>query len=129
VRNIRRTVLGRACPNQALANLRSILSSLRQVVDDYLLVTRNTVAFNHEGNYWLDAAAFQHQLTPLLQEPSLTPAQAQQLNDALTLYCGNFLAGFHLRESRAFNVPSRHRSLRASYDYSWQLLAPMRRRL
>lgn len=89
--------------NQALANLRSILSSLRQVVGDYLLVTRTTVAFNHQSDYWLDAAAFQHQLTPLLKEPTLTPAQAQQLDAALTLYRGDFLAGFHLRESRAFD--------------------------
>jgi predicted ATPase/DNA-binding SARP family transcriptional activator len=88
--------------NQALANLRSILSSLRQVVGDFLLVTRNTVAFNHQTDYWLDAAAFQHQLTPLLKEPALTPAQAQQLNETLTLYRGHFLAGFHLRESRTF---------------------------
>lgn len=88
--------------NQALANLRSILSSLRQVVGDYLLVTRNTVAFNHASDYWLDAAAFQHQITPLLKNLALTPTQAQQLNDALALYRGHFLAGFHLRESRAF---------------------------
>ncbi len=89
-------------PQQASANLRSILSALRQVFGNHLLVTRTTVGFNHESDYGLDAAAFLHQITPLAINQPLSPAELDPLRQALTLYRGEFLAGFHLREGRVF---------------------------
>src|SRR5690349_10250184 len=41
-------------PAQALTNLRTILSSLRRELGDYLLVTRDSLAMNPESDIWLD---------------------------------------------------------------------------
>lgn len=43
---------------QALANFRSLLTGLRKQLKPFLLVTRHTVGFNHESDYWLDTAEF-----------------------------------------------------------------------
>lgn len=43
----------------ALTNLRQVLASLRKLVGDHLTITRQTVAFNRERDYWLDVEAFQ----------------------------------------------------------------------
>lgn len=78
-------------PDQSAANLRAALSMLRKQVGDYLLVTRQMIALNNELPIQLDVVDF------------LVAANAQ--NDAaaaVALYGGDFLAGFYLRESRAF---------------------------
>lgn len=91
--------------DQALANLRSILSSLRRSLRPYLTITRQTVAFNHESSYWLDTAEFAKEIeTWKLESGSgeTAPPYIQSLERAISLYTGDFLAGFHLRESRGF---------------------------
>src|SRR5688572_4959835 len=74
---------------QALANLRSVLSVLGRKLQPYLHVSRQTVAFNHDSDYWLDTAEF---------ERLLANASIANLEDALSLYRGDFLEGFYLRE-------------------------------
>ena len=54
--------------NNARTNLRSALANLRQVIGDhqalvpFLLVTRQTIQFNRESNYWLDVEAFHERI-------------------------------------------------------------------
>ena len=43
----------------ARTNLRQVLTNLRRVVGPYLTITRQTVAFNRESDYWLDVEVFQ----------------------------------------------------------------------
>lgn len=88
---------------QAQANLRKLLSGLRQAVGDFLLIDRDSVAFHGAGDYWLDVAAFQ----ALAKETSgahqsAAPAEQDQREQAMILYKGDFLAGFYLRDSLAF---------------------------
>ena len=65
------------------ANLRWILSELRRTIGgEYIIADREEVAFNFEGDYWLDVAAF----------------EAGQLE----LYRGDFLEGLHLRDAFRF---------------------------
>ena len=89
---------------QALANLRTALSILRKDMAGYLVITRETAAFDHTSDYWLDTADFEQRLAQLAD--TLTgPPQLEsiaQVQDILTLYQGDFLAGFHLAESRGF---------------------------
>ncbi len=91
---------------QAAANLRSILSTLRKRVGDYLITERQTIAFNRETSFWLDSADFERQiqaLQPLINQPTpLDEDTAQKLEATLALYQGDFLDGFHLSESRGF---------------------------
>lgn len=80
-------------PEQAMANLRSLLSGLRRKFKPYLEITRQTVAFQADSPHWLDTAEFQR----LAQ--SETFADWEQ---AIALYQADFLAGFDIRDSRGF---------------------------
>ncbi len=80
-------------PEQAMANLRSLLSGLRRKFKPYLDITRQTVAFQADSPHWLDTAEFQR----LAQ--SETFADWEQ---AIALYQADFLAGFDIRDSRGF---------------------------
>jgi len=88
--------------DQALANLRSILSSLRRTLDPYLHVTRQTVAFNHDSHYWLDVAEFERKAEELDQENGESQPATELLAETLDLYQGAFLEGFYLRDSLGF---------------------------
>lgn len=91
---------------QALTNLRTILTSLRREVGDFLIITRDTLAFNTESDVWLDAGEFERQFKDLgLSSRSEIPNDADsaaKLQAALDLYQGDFLDGFHLRDGIGF---------------------------
>jgi two-component SAPR family response regulator len=48
--------------DQALANLRTILTSLRRALSGALIVERDAIAFNRQSDYWLDIEAFEQQI-------------------------------------------------------------------
>jgi DNA-binding SARP family transcriptional activator len=85
----------------ARTNLRHALANLRQVIDDhqanppYLLITRQTIQFNVDSDFWLDVAEFMN-----LTEGKR--ALIEQLEEAVGLYRGDFLEGFSLSDSAAF---------------------------
>lgn len=82
---------------EAKANLRVVLSNLRKVLEPYLTITRDTVAFNRDTAYRLDVEEFLTQLGP-------TPLEARIdcLQRAVELYRGDFLDGFYVREAPDF---------------------------
>ncbi|KXK20823.1 MAG: transcriptional activator domain-containing protein [Chloroflexi bacterium OLB15] len=92
---------------RAMANLRMALSSLQQQLEDYVVVTRQTIAINPYSPIKIDI----RELTTTLDKAELTWARAgrlprsliHDLDEALSLYHGDFLAGFHLRDSRGFD--------------------------
>ncbi len=82
----------------ALNHLRHTLSDLRKAIGDsdaapFLHITRGTIQFNLDRSAWLDVAAFQRGV----QSNTLT-----ELEEAVALYRGLFLAGFSLEGSPAF---------------------------
>lgn len=79
--------------SQALMNLRQVLQRLK-ALKPYLLITRETVAFDQEANYWLDVAAFAEGTTVSQDIPSL--------QKAISLYQGDFLDGFMLADAPLF---------------------------
>ncbi len=86
-------------PTQALTNLRTILTPLRRELGDYLVVARQTLAFDHTLDYWLDVAEFEQgfaALDPARRPVQLDAGHAQQLQAVLDLYQGDFLEGRHL---------------------------------
>ncbi|HNS01569.1 MAG TPA: tetratricopeptide repeat protein [Anaerolineae bacterium] len=92
-------------PVQALTNLRTILTPLRRELGDYLLVTRQTLAFDHGRDYWLDVAEFERGFAA--QAASARPVQPdpdriRQLQSVLDLYQGDFLDGFYLKGGHGF---------------------------
>jgi DNA-binding SARP family transcriptional activator len=102
--------------DQALANLRSILSGLRRSFNPYLTITRQSVAFNHESNYEIDVAEF---------ERGLDQRGGRELVQTASLYRGDFLEGFYLRDSLGFEewaLMERERLQRSAVGLLWQLI-------
>lgn len=88
----------------AKTSLRMVLSNLRKLVGPYVVITRQTVAFNEAGHYRLDVEEFERHAYPVtaLTDDELTPENLALLQAAVDLYRGDFLAGFHVRDALAF---------------------------
>ncbi|MFN8446486.1 MAG: BTAD domain-containing putative transcriptional regulator [Caldilineaceae bacterium] len=81
-------------------NLRQVLTNLRKLVDPHLVVTRDTIGFNHETPYSLDVETFERHLQKSRKQEGAE--RAEELRQAITLYAGEFLAGFFLRDAPEF---------------------------
>jgi DNA-binding SARP family transcriptional activator/predicted ATPase len=83
---------------RARGNLRFTLSKLRSVVGDYLVATRQSLAFDASLPHYLDAAEFiRHCASPEKADPA-------ELESAVDLYRGNFLDDFHLHDAPDFET-------------------------
>jgi predicted ATPase/DNA-binding SARP family transcriptional activator len=83
---------------RARASLRKSLSDLRKLLGDAISITRQTVAFNRNGTYWLDVEV----LESALAEETADPETLRALGKAVDLYRGEFLEGFSVRQAVAF---------------------------
>lgn len=81
--------------NQALANLRVVLSSLRRELGDYLEIGRNSVGLKSSAHIYLDV----HHL-----EFSISTNDDAKIEAALCLYQMEFLEGFFIRDARRFDA-------------------------
>jgi DNA-binding SARP family transcriptional activator/ABC-type sugar transport system substrate-binding protein len=93
---------------QAMGNLRWVLFELRQHLSPFLLITRQTVTLNPDCDCWLDVAELDRRIAAITKDwthaGSLSPEAAGRLEEALTLYQDDFLAGFSVRECRGFEA-------------------------
>ena len=79
-------------------NLRQALTNLRKVADDCLTITRDSIKFS--GDCFLDSAKFE---SDVKSASSLNPEPASViLTDSLSLYRGDFLEGFFVRDAPDF---------------------------
>jgi predicted ATPase/DNA-binding SARP family transcriptional activator len=86
----------------AKRNLTKALSNLRHLLGPYLLIDRQSIAFNQEKPYELDVLIFQAAIeASLLLEPS-KPEDLSPLRKAVVLYGGDFLEGFYVKDALAF---------------------------
>ncbi len=113
---------------QSLNNLRQALFDLRHHLAPYISVNRQTVALSPHCRCWLDVAELEGRLhlarQHWTQPQGLSAEAAQQLEQALGLYQGDFLAGFYLRDSQGFEdwmIQERERLRRAVIE-AWQNL-------
>jgi predicted ATPase/DNA-binding SARP family transcriptional activator len=88
--------------SQAMANLRGVLTNLRQVLGEYLAITRDTAGINPEAEVWLDAMELENNLVDLHKPGWLSAASAEQVAKALELLKGEFLQGFSVLDCRGF---------------------------
>ena len=79
--------------SKALTNLRKVLSRLKPL-HAYLIITRETVTLNPETDVWLDVAEF--------EAGTAVKQDVLHLQKAISLYDGDFLAGFMLPDTPLF---------------------------
>ena len=105
-------------PDRARSSLTTAIWRLRQLLepDDVrpgtYLITSNTgeVGFNWESQHWLDSAAFERSIHPLLRKPlpALGEEDIQQIEGVLAHYRGELLEGVYddwaLRERERFRT-------------------------
>ena len=84
---------------QGRENLRGLLYTMRQSVGDYLIITRQTVAFNRHASYWMDIEIFDRYLTA--NQSAIDPLLHTQI---LQLYQGEFLNGFYVQNAPVFET-------------------------
>jgi DNA-binding SARP family transcriptional activator len=77
----------------ALLNLRKALHLLKQQLGPFLLISRQTIAFNRAALAWLDVTEFE---TRTAGQPDMAQLQA-----AVALYRGDFLRDFYLPDCAA----------------------------
>ncbi len=88
--------------SQSMANLRVVLTALRQKLGEYLTIDREAVAIKQDTDVWLDAAQMEYGLRELHQKGSLNASIVDEAAQALKLYQGNFLEGFSISDCRLF---------------------------
>lgn len=110
---------------QAMANLRVVLSSLRKEVGTFLTISRTTAAIKPTATITVDAHQLEQVATAVQNQKTIqSPEQAQQLQQVLARYEGDFLAGFFLPETVGFEswtTTQRERFHRLFVDASLQL--------
>ena len=95
-------------PSRARAALRRCLSELNQIIDDRPVISdRETVVLNPQAEIWVDVNQFRQRLAERdTHDHPATEACADclpQLEAAMALYGDDFMAGFSLRDSLAFD--------------------------
>lgn len=93
--------------DSARQNLRKTLQRLRQILPAaYLHATSQTIQFDPASDYHLDVTAFTRLVAPcrhqLVAVPLTCSVCIDQLEQAVALYRGDFLAHFFVEESPAF---------------------------
>lgn len=82
-----------------LRKVRTVLPRLRGDLTPYLVITRDTVAFDPGSDSWLDVTIFRNQLTT-----PHTSMPLAQLAAVLDLYQGDFLGEFTIRNAPEFEA-------------------------
>jgi WD40 repeat protein/DNA-binding SARP family transcriptional activator len=88
--------------SQAMGNLRGVLTNLRQVLGDSLVITRDQAGINPEAEVWLDAFELENSLSAIRKQGRLNADTARQAESTLELYKGEFLQGFSVFDCRGF---------------------------
>jgi|GEM_PF-633515 len=80
---------------QALSNLRVVVSSIRKTLNPYVTITRNSLGMNHNSAYTFDGAIITRAYSLLQEVGEITsPLLEQRVSSAIEKYQGPFLSGF-----------------------------------
>lgn len=88
---------GEYSDSQSRTNLSKCLSDLRRLLDDHVIITRQTVAFDVMSQYSLDL----DEIRNLSEEPA-TSQEVESWIRAAERYRGDFLEGFYVRDAPEF---------------------------
>jgi DNA-binding SARP family transcriptional activator len=103
---------------QALKNLRTILSSIRQQVGDAVIVTHEELAINSSVPLEVDASAFEQGFKTVFSSPG-TLDTLKSLQALAALYQGDFLQNIAIRDAAPLDewVSDKQRQLREVYGH------------
>ncbi len=88
---------------KARKNLRDVLSNLRSLaLEEHLIITRQTVAFNRQVPYELDVEIFSKSLASGNKPGALQGSSIGLLQMAADVYKGDFLEGFFVPQAEAY---------------------------
>lgn len=113
---------------RALANLSVILTSLRKQLNDYLIITRQSIGINPQADIWLDMQSFVQLVAARAgsrDDEPVVRSDAARLEQAIDLYTGDLLEGFILRSAEGFEewaTLERERLRQFAYDALSQLV-------
>ncbi len=93
---------GESPEERAAGNLRVVLSNLRRLVPDHVIITRRTVEFNRESDCWIDVVEFESKMQEARGRKRADTSCVLQLATCLRLYQGDFLDGFYVRGAPDF---------------------------
>jgi len=85
-------------------NLRGQITQLRKALAPYLIFSRETISFNTDAQYRLDVAELNLAVKKytIPREENYTVSNLVKLQNALSLYQGDFLDGFYLPDAELF---------------------------
>lgn len=86
----------------AKTNLRQALANLRKLLEPHLLISRDAVEFNRAAPYWLDVEEFSKIGNWRLELGDWTQPPSSKLQALSSLYRGDFLEGFFVRDAPDF---------------------------
>lgn len=89
-------------PKQGAANLRAMLSQIKKRLDPFIEISRHTVQRRETGRFSVDSLRFSQQASRWLDAGGRERLSIEQLQATLSLYQGDFLAGFYLRDAPDF---------------------------
>lgn len=115
-----------------LWTLRKMINPLEASHDYYIRFEKDYYSFNESKGFWLDTSIFEQAISSILKfsppefelDKSLSPLEETQLSSAVSLYRGDFMAGFHLPDCPAYEdwVFLERERFRLNYFKALQLL-------
>ena len=81
--------------HNARMNLSQALTTLRRLCGEHLTITRQTVGFNRDSDYWVDIEVF---------ETTVATENIELLQETMQLYRGDFMDGLYVRQAPEFEV-------------------------
>jgi DNA-binding SARP family transcriptional activator/predicted ATPase len=132
---------GESSTSQARASLRTVLWDLRRRLSSFIAADRQTISFVSGPSCWVDVLVLRETVEDVLhrsggapgrddQRPLLTDDEVGDLEEAVSLYHGDFMAGFFVSDARHFEdwmLEERERARKAALEALHRLLVHYRR--
>ncbi|MCK4789429.1 MAG: hypothetical protein KAV87_37145, partial [Desulfobacteraceae bacterium] len=89
---------------RSLGNLSVVVNSLKKELNQFLEIERSSIAIKASDDVWIDVDEIRGELERFLDLEDAVPNRVlNTVEQALKLYRGSFLQGFHIREARGFD--------------------------